>query len=71
MNPLTALALATPGAGIEVRPLTFTIPFRVFAVRPAHRPGNPLVGRFEAALQAECEALKAAVVRAWGRPRRR
>ena len=71
VNPLTALALATPGAGIEVRPLTFAIPFRVFAVRPAHRPGNPLVGRFEAALQAECEALTAAVARAWGRPRRR
>jgi len=69
VNPLTALALS--GAGIAVRPLTFTIPFRVFSVRPAHRPGNPLVERFEAALQAECEALKAAVARAWGRPARK
>ena len=71
VNPLTALALATPGAGIAVRPLTFTIPFRVFAVRPAHRPGNPLVARFQAALKDECEALRGAVARAWGRPRKR
>ena len=67
VNPLTALALSTAGAGIEVRPLTFSIPFRVFAVRPAHRPGNPLVARFEAALQAECDGLARAVARAWGR----
>jgi DNA-binding transcriptional LysR family regulator len=71
VNPLTALALATPGAGIAVRPLAFSIPFRVFAVRPAHRPGNPLVARFEAALAAECEALRQAVALAWGSPRRR
>ena len=69
VNPLTALALSGAGAGIAVRPLTFAIPFRVFAVRPAHRPGNPLVARFEAALQAECEALRAALPRAWGRRR--
>ncbi len=70
VNPLTALALATPGAGLAVRPLTFSIPFRVFSVRPAHRPGNPLVARLEAALQAECEAMRGAVARAWGRPAR-
>ena len=68
VNPLTALALAGPGAGIVARPLTFSIPFRVFAVRPAHRPGNPLVARFEAALEAECDSLRAAVrTRAAGR----
>jgi len=71
VNPLTALALSGPGAGIVVRPLAFSIPFRVFAVRPAHRPGNPLVGRFEVALAAECEALGQAVARAWERPGRR
>jgi len=71
VNPLTALALSGPGAGIAVRPLAFSIPFRVFAVRPAHRPGNPLVGRFEVALAAECEALGQAVARAWERPGRR
>ena len=68
VNPLTALALAAPGSGIAVRPLAFTIPFRVYSVRPAHRPGNPLVARFEAALQAECDAQREAIARAWGRP---
>jgi DNA-binding transcriptional LysR family regulator len=70
VNPLTALALSGPGAGIAVRPLAFSIPFRVFAVRPVHRPGNPLVARFEVALAAECEALGLAVARAWARPGR-
>ncbi len=66
VNPLTALALAGTAA-IEVRPLSVAIPFRIHAVRPAHRPGNPLVARFEAALKAECEALARQVARAWGR----
>jgi DNA-binding transcriptional LysR family regulator len=69
VNPLTALALAGPdGGGIEVRPLAFAIAFRVYAVRPAHRPGNPLVERFEVALEAECDALGRRVARTWGRP---
>ena len=67
VNPLTALAMGGPDSGLVVRPLAFAIPFRVFSVRPAHRPGNPLVARFEAALQAECSALRDAVARAWGR----
>jgi DNA-binding transcriptional LysR family regulator len=66
-NPLTSLAMGGPGSGLVVRPLAFSIAFRVFSVRPAHRPGNPLVARFEAALQAECAALREAVARAWGR----
>lgn len=70
VNPLTALALSGPDAGIAVRPLAFTIPFRVFSVRPAHRPGNPLVERFETALRAECAALRQAIARAWERPPR-
>jgi len=70
VNPLTALALGGPASGIAVRPLAFSIPFRVFSVRPAHRPGNPLVGHFEAALGAECDALRDAVTRAWGRARK-
>jgi hypothetical protein len=41
----------------------------VHAVRPAHRPGNPLVERFEAALRAECDALSRRIARAWGRAR--
>jgi len=71
VNPLTALALSGAGAGIAVRPLAFSIPFRVFAVRPAHRPGNPLVARFDASLAAECVALGDAVALAWERPARR
>jgi DNA-binding transcriptional LysR family regulator len=70
VNPLTALALAVEGSGVAVRPLAFAIPFRVYAIRPAHRPGNPLVARFEAALAAECAALDDAVARAWARPGR-
>jgi DNA-binding transcriptional LysR family regulator len=70
VNPLTALAIVGKdggqGSGIAVRPLSFSIPFRVYAVRPAHRPGNPLVARFEGALETECEALGRQVARAWG-----
>lgn len=75
VNPLTALAVAgagsTPAHGLVVRPLTLSLPFRVYAVRPAHRPGNALVARFEAALEAECDALARQVARAWGQPRAR
>jgi len=67
VNPLTALALSAPGSGVVARPLAFSIPFRVYSVRPAHRPGNPLVARFEAAVAAECDALVDAIGRAWGR----
>lgn len=70
VNPLTALALSGPESGIAVRPLAFSIPFRVYSVRPAHRPGNPLVARFEAALRAECDALREAIACAWERPAR-
>jgi DNA-binding transcriptional LysR family regulator len=71
VNPLTALALAgseggDDGAGLHVRPLAVSIPFRAYAVRPLHRPGNPLVERFEAALTAECEALKRRIAKRWG-----
>jgi len=71
VNPLTALALASGDAGegsadLDVRPLAVSIPFRVYAVRPLHRPGNPLVERFESALAAECEALKRRVAKLWG-----
>ena len=69
--PDLLMRLACEGAGIVARPLAFQIPFRVFAVRPAHRPGNPLVARFQVALAAECAALGQAVVRAWGGGSRR
>ena len=65
VNPLTALAVAGPGGGLQARPLTFSIPFSAYVVRPAHRPANALVARFEAALEAECAALAARVGKAW------
>jgi DNA-binding transcriptional LysR family regulator len=69
VNPLTALAVASGGGGggIAVRPLSVAIPFRVHVVCPAHRPGNALVARFEAALAVECESVAREVARAWGR----
>jgi len=70
VNPLTALALSGPESGIAARPLSFAVPFRVYSVRPAHRPGNALVARFEAALRAECDALREAIARAWEPPAR-
>ncbi|MFG6433092.1 LysR family transcriptional regulator [Roseateles sp. LYH14W] len=41
VNPLTAAACA--GSGLAVRPLTVSIPYRVSALIPLHRPAQPLV----------------------------
>lgn len=41
VNPLTAAACAS--SGLEVRPLTVSIPYRVSALIPLHRPAQPLV----------------------------
>jgi DNA-binding transcriptional LysR family regulator len=40
VNPLTAAACA--GAGLEVRPLSVSIPYRVSALLPEHRPAQPM-----------------------------
>lgn len=40
VNPLTAAACAS--AGLVVRPLTVSIPYRVSALIPLHRPAQPL-----------------------------
>lgn len=42
VNPLTAAACAS--SGLAVRPLTVSIPYRVSALIPLHRPAQPLVG---------------------------
>lgn len=42
VNPLTARACAGPG--LAVRPLAVSIPYRVAALVPLHRPAQPLVG---------------------------
>ena len=49
VNPLTAAACAS--AGLIVRPLTVSIPYRVSALIPLHRPAQPLVERLLSALR--------------------
>ena len=41
VNPLTAAACASDG--LVVRPLAVSIPYRVFALIPLHRPAQPMV----------------------------
>ena len=50
VNPLTARACAGPG--LAVRPLAVSIPYRVSALLPLHRPAQPLVQALLAALRA-------------------
>lgn len=49
VNPLTAAACA--GSGVVVRPLTVSIPYRVSALIPLHRPAQPLVNELLSALR--------------------
>jgi len=49
VNPLTATACAS--AGLVVRPLTVSIPYRVSALIPLHRPAQPLVDALFSALR--------------------
>lgn len=49
VNPLTAQACA--GQGLVVRPLAVSIPYRVSALRPLHRPAQPLVEQLLSALR--------------------
>lgn len=51
VNPLTALDFE--GRNLHIRPLSAPYPFRISIVRPQHRPGNPLVDAFVAALRQE------------------
>lgn len=55
VNPLTALACAS--ARLVWRPLAFSIPFRVQALLPLHRPALPEVQPLLQALQEEAAAL--------------
>lgn len=49
VNPLTAQACA--GQGLIVRPLAVSIPYRVSALLPLHRPAQPLAGKLLSALR--------------------
>ncbi|MFT7774703.1 LysR family transcriptional regulator [Roseateles sp.] len=50
VNPLTAAACAS--SGLVVRPLTVSIPYRVSALIPLHRPAQPLVDSLLNALRS-------------------
>ncbi|NCT85037.1 MAG: LysR family transcriptional regulator [Comamonadaceae bacterium] len=50
INPLTAAACASQG--LVVRPLTVSIPYRVSALIPLHRPAQPLVDALLNALRS-------------------
>lgn len=50
VNPLTAAACA--GDGLVVRPLAVSIPYRVSALIPLHRPAQPLVDSLLSALRS-------------------
>lgn len=50
VNPLTAAACV--GEGLVVRPLAVSIPYRVSALIPLHRPAQPLAERLLSALRS-------------------
>jgi len=51
VNPLTARACARPG--LVRRPLTVSVPYRVAALLPLHRPAQPMVDLLLAALRRQ------------------
>jgi DNA-binding transcriptional LysR family regulator len=57
VNPLTALACATPGSGLALRRLTVSVPFRVNALLPEFRPTQPLASALLDCLHASAAAL--------------
>lgn len=61
VNPLTALALR--GQGLEMRPLSFSIPFHVAAVLPAWRSEHPLRSALLAGLAAAAADLTTRLAR--------
>ena len=56
VNPLTALALAGPQ--LHLRRFSVSVPFRVAALLPLHRPAQPLVGELIECLRCEAERLQ-------------
>jgi DNA-binding transcriptional LysR family regulator len=62
VNPLTAMELA--GAGLQVRPLSVSIPFSVTLVVPQLRPASPLRDAFVAGLREAAAQLQAGLRRA-------
>lgn len=67
VNPLTAMELA--GAGLQVRPLSVSIPFAVTLVVPQLRPANPLREAFVKCLKQAASTLQASLRDLSRRPR--
>ena len=67
VNPLTAMELA--GAGLQVRPLSVSIPFAVTLVVPQLRPAGPLRDAFVKCLRQAATALQARLRELSKRPR--
>ena len=59
VNPLTALELA--GTGLQIRPLSVSIPFAVTLVLPQLRPASPLRDAFVGCLRQSAQALHASL----------
>lgn len=56
VNPLTALACAGPG--LQLRRFSISVPFRVSALLPEHRPNQPLAQELLACLREQADALQ-------------
>jgi hypothetical protein len=67
VNPLTAMELA--GAGLQVRPLSVSIPFAVTLVVPQLRPASPLREAFVKCLKQAASTLQASLRDLSRRPR--
>jgi len=67
VNPLTAMELA--GTGLQVRPLSVSIPFAVTLVLPQLRPASPLRDAFVQALRQAAVTLQAQLSQLAKKPR--
>jgi DNA-binding transcriptional LysR family regulator len=56
VNPLTALACS--GQGLQLRRFSVSVPFRVSALLPEHRPSQPLAAQLLDCLREQADALQ-------------
>lgn len=59
INPLSGLEAGQ--AGLVMRRLDISVPYRVMLIRPEHRPGSAVVAPFCTALRAQAQAMMAAL----------
>ncbi len=67
VNPLTAMELA--GTGLQIRPLSVSIPFAVTLVLPQLRPASPLRDAFVHSLKQAAATLQARLLQLSKKPR--